>query len=209
MKNQTKNKFTDKKRKNNTKNKQHNTKKIKNNIKKRNLKAGNISIKDISIEELSNKLLEHNLYLDILNIYDDPYVDNIPLSYDNKKGVSVMLTNNTDEDIPIAILRIFFYKDSDQVAEIGDIFLNPKFTGQMSPLNIKWSHLIFKIGLKEAKKRNFNVVWLWTIEDNIPAIKLYKFFEFEQFNYTKLSESIKSKHKWIGKKNIVMFLKKI
>lgn len=156
---------------------------------------------------IGNILLKNNIFLDIINVNNDIYKNKLPLSHKFHKGESIILRNNNNyEDLPIGLLRI--YNNLNNIGEICDVYVNPKFRGKISNVGIKWSHLLFSIALKIAKKK-LNVVWLWTLEDNIPAIKLYKFFEFKEFKNIKLSESIKSTYSWIGKRNILFFIKKI
>ena len=163
----------------------------------------------MSILNITDGLSQHNFYLDIINIYNDVYKNEIPLSHEDGKGISIIIRNNdNNQDLPIALLRIYRSTDSNDIGEIADVYVNEEFRGKLSPLGIKWSHLILDIGLKEAKKK-LNIIWLWTTEDNFPAIKLYKFFKFKEFKNLKLSETIKAKHRWIGEGNIVFFIKEI
>ena len=37
---------------------------------------------------------QHNFYLDIINIYNDVYKNEIPLSHEDGKGTSIIIRNN-------------------------------------------------------------------------------------------------------------------
>ena len=64
-------------------NTKRNTKKRK---KKRKIIRGTMSILNIT-----DGLSQHNFYLDIINIYNDVYKNEIPLSHEDGKGISIII----------------------------------------------------------------------------------------------------------------------
>lgn len=141
--------------------------------------------------------IQHFPFLNIVNIQDDPYHQEIPLSY-NPNGKSIIVKNDK-EHLPIAIARIYF-NENRQFAEIGDLYVRPDYR------NNGMGRSILDTTLKLSQKF-VNKVWLWTVDDNIPAIKLYEKFKFKKFDDQRLSEIIKKKNKWVGNKNVIFFYK--
>lgn len=117
----------------------------------------------------------------------DPYIDYVPLSYKKYQKDSFVGVLKSDTEL-IGLARIYYNKSSISV-ELADIFLMDDYRGKKFN-GVKFSHLLISKIINSCKRRKIKQIWLWTTNDNIPAIKLYEFFGFKNI---KVSDNFKSK----------------
>ena len=136
----------------------------------------------------------------------DPWIQDIPLSYNpcpNNSFTGYFIYNNK----LAAIARVYTTKESN-TAELSDIYVADKLRGKTAPNHKKWSHNIMISILNAIQRRNIKKIWLWTTDDNIPAIKLYeKFgFKYQKFPSNK-KKKIYEKYKWLKEKKLIYMTK--
>jgi len=142
----------------------------------------------------------------IKKICSDPWIYDIPLSHNpcpDNSFSGYFLNNNK----LAAIARVYGNKKSNTV-ELADIYVADEFRGKIAPNNKKWSYNLMNSILNAIRRRNIKKIWLWTTNDNIPAIKLYERFGFklQSFPNNKKIQLYKN-HKWLKEKELIYMTK--
>ena len=126
----------------------------------------------------------------------DPTSIDIPLSYPRKHYISIV------EEIHgefVFVARI--YAHGSRSHELADVWLRPDLRGKRTPEGVKWSRRLMLAVLSTAKKSGIKKIWLWTTEDNIAAVKLYKRFGFvERQMPVRQGQLLRKKHPWLKKR---------
>ena len=148
------------------------------------------------------------LKLIIKKLKDDPFVKDIPLSHAQYHPDSFIgYFKSQSENKLLGMARIYINKN---ISEIGDIYIIPKLRGKKFLNNKKLSQILLERIINACQRRKIQKLWLCVTDNNLPAIKRYQQFNFEEVNFTNSQKKqIYTENNWLKNKNIIKMVKYI
>jgi ribosomal protein S18 acetylase RimI-like enzyme len=144
----------------------------------------------------------------VTGLRDCPAKSYVPVRDKHKGGVSASMWD--DENDLAFVFR--FYRHVAGQYELADVWIRPQYRSKMYSKKLKYSAKLMRtaMGIIHDIKCNayLKTVWLWTLDDNMRAIALYRKYGFLPRKMHKNREkAIRKQHKWIKKnQNIIQMV---